>query len=140
MAGFSVSRLQPAHSPETALLPRRSQPYMTPGHPRCIRCGDAPGLAVPDEKNQVGVCKAILRSRNTAAPPQRRWAAAQPLPKPPLETGGTRGMSAQGAAAGRSAPWTKQITPLRSTAAAPQAWNGQSGAGTRRISGFLVRL
>jgi hypothetical protein len=113
MAEFSVSyRLQPAHSPETALLPRRSQPSQTPGHPRCIRCCDAPELAVPAVKNQVGVSKAILRSRITATPPQRRWAAARPLPTPPLKTVGTRGESAQGAAARRGAPWIEHSRGL----------------------------
>ena len=96
---------QSGHRPPAALErpcshadPNRLNP---PGHPRCIRCCDASGLAVPAAKTQVVVSKAILRSRNTATPPQRRWAAARPLPTPPSETGGTRGEPAQGAAFGR---------------------------------------
>ena len=73
MAGFCFSkRPQTPHSPETALLPSRSQPSLTPGHPRCIRCCVATGASHLLQKKQVGVSKAILRSRNTAAPPQRR--------------------------------------------------------------------
>jgi hypothetical protein len=46
MAGFCFSkRPQTPHSPETALLPRRSQPSQTPGHPRCIRCCVATGAS-----------------------------------------------------------------------------------------------
>ena len=131
MAGFCFSkRPQTPHSPGAALLPRRSQPsdsWTSPVHP-LLRCY---WRLSPAETNQVGVSKAILRSRNTAPPPQRRRTPARPLPKPPLETGGTRGISDQGAATGRGAPWTKHsvglpewIPPLESTAAAPQAWNG----------------
>ena len=103
-------------SPPTALKrpcshadPRRPKPQDTPGAP-------APALLLgwryQLQKNHVGVSKAILRSRNTAPPPQRRRTPARPLPKPPLETGGTRGISDQGAATGRGAPWTKHSVGL----------------------------
>ena len=73
-AEFSIQyRLQPALSPQRALLPRRSQPSQTPGQPWCIRCCDAPGQPGPDAKTPVGVSEAILRSKTTATPLQRRW-------------------------------------------------------------------
>ena len=91
---------QPWSGPAPTQIPAVSNPRTPPVHP-LLRCY---WRLLPAAKNQVGVSKAILRSRTTALPPQRRWAAARPLPKPPLRTGGTRGESSQGAAAGRGSP------------------------------------
>ena len=85
MAGFSVSyRLQPAHSPETALLPSRSQPSQTPGHPRCIRGCAAPALAVPTAKKTSGRIQGDSAEQKHRHPTTAPVNASPTSPKTPL--------------------------------------------------------
>ena len=72
----TLDRPKPPQSPGTALLPRRSLPSQTPGHPQCIQCSCG---GRPSAKKSVGACHGILRIRTTAAASKPRWPPAQPL-------------------------------------------------------------
>ena len=66
---------QPWSGPTPTQILAVPDPGTTPVHP-LLRCY---WRLPPAAENSVGVSDAILRSRTTTAPPQRRWAAARPL-------------------------------------------------------------